>query len=299
MSIPRITLEQWRVLQAVVDQGGFAQAAEALNRSQSSVSYAIGRLQEQLPVPVLEPQGRRAQLTEAGQALLHRARALVDEALALERLAANLAQGWEAEIRLAVEMIFPPQLLLGALDRFAADCHQTRIQVLESVLSGTDELLLEGRVELAVGGRVPPGFLGTPLLPIEFLAVAHPSHPLHRLNRPLGLRDLRPQRQIVVRDSGLRRNQDASWLGAEQRWTVSHLGTAIDALRRGLGFAWVPREHIRQELEQDLLRPLTLTEGASARRELYLIYADRDNAGPAARRLGEILQEICTGPDCL
>ncbi|HCW95511.1 MAG TPA: LysR family transcriptional regulator, partial [Pseudomonas sp.] len=41
MKVPRVTLEQWRTLQAVIDSGGFAQAAEVLHRSQSSVSYTV------------------------------------------------------------------------------------------------------------------------------------------------------------------------------------------------------------------------------------------------------------------
>lgn len=47
MKAPRVTLDQWRTLQAVVDHGGFAQAAEALHRSQSSISYTVARMQEQ------------------------------------------------------------------------------------------------------------------------------------------------------------------------------------------------------------------------------------------------------------
>jgi DNA-binding transcriptional LysR family regulator len=298
--IPRITLEQWCVLQAVVNHGGFAQAAEALNKSQSSISYALRKLQEQLPVPVLTLNGRKAELTTAGEVLLRRSRTLVDEALALERLAAGLAQGWEPEIRLAVEIVFPPDLLLGALESFANGCREksleTRILLIESVLSGTDEALFSGEVDLVISGRVPPGFLGSPLLQVEFLAVAHPEHPLHRLGRKLSARDLRQHRQLVVRDSGLLRSQDASWLGAEERWTVSHLKTSIQALQRGLGFAWVPRGHIRTELETGVLKPLPLQEGASQRKELYLIFADRDNAGPATRKLAEILMEVCKDP---
>ena len=53
MKAPRVTLDQWRTLQAVVDHGGFAQAAEALHRSQSSVSYTVARMQDQLGVPLL------------------------------------------------------------------------------------------------------------------------------------------------------------------------------------------------------------------------------------------------------
>ena len=56
--MPRVTLEQWRVLQAVVDEGSYARAAEALARSQSSISYAIQRLQEQLGTQVLRLRGR-------------------------------------------------------------------------------------------------------------------------------------------------------------------------------------------------------------------------------------------------
>lgn len=46
MKAPRVSLEQWRTLQAVVDNGGFAQAAEVLHRSQSSISYTVARMQE-------------------------------------------------------------------------------------------------------------------------------------------------------------------------------------------------------------------------------------------------------------
>jgi DNA-binding transcriptional LysR family regulator len=64
---PRITLEQWRALVAVVDEGGYAQAAEALNKSQSTVSYAVHKLENLLAVKALEVSGRKAELTAAGQ----------------------------------------------------------------------------------------------------------------------------------------------------------------------------------------------------------------------------------------
>src|SRR5690606_27535069 len=77
--IPRVTLEQWAVLQAVVEEGSFARAAEALNKSQSAVSYALKDMQQQLPVEVLTLKGRKAELTEAARLLLRRASALLEE----------------------------------------------------------------------------------------------------------------------------------------------------------------------------------------------------------------------------
>lgn len=291
--IPRVTLEQWAVLQAVVEEGSFARAAEALNKSQSAVSYALKGMQQQLPVEVLTLKGRKAELTEAGRLLLRRASALLEEARSLERLAATLAQGWEPEVRLAVEAIFPPDLLLETLAEFAPVSGRSRVQVIESVLFGTLEILLNRQADLVITARTPPGFLGEALLPIEFVAVASPKHPLHQLGRELTEHDLRMHRQLVVRDTGLRRQEDAGWLGAEERWTVSNLATSIRFVTQGLGFAWIPKEHIRTELEQGLLRPLPLEYGARRKVELYLVFADRDNAGPATQTLARLLREIC------
>lgn len=114
MKAPRVSLEQWRTLQAVVDNGGFAQAAEALHRSQSSISYTVGRMQEQLGVPLLRIDGRKAVLTEAGNMLLRRSRQLVKQASQLEELAHHMEQGWEAEVRLVVDAAYPTARLVRA-----------------------------------------------------------------------------------------------------------------------------------------------------------------------------------------
>ena len=63
----KVSLDQWRALQAVVDYGGYAQAAAQMHRSQSSVSHAVSKLQAQLGVPLLRIEGRRAVLTTAGE----------------------------------------------------------------------------------------------------------------------------------------------------------------------------------------------------------------------------------------
>ncbi|WP_458694196.1 LysR family transcriptional regulator, partial [Shigella sp. FC1967] len=57
-------------LQAVVDYGGFAQAADALHRTQSSISYTINKLEQTLGVEILSLEKRRAVLTHEGKLLL-------------------------------------------------------------------------------------------------------------------------------------------------------------------------------------------------------------------------------------
>ncbi|RTZ41611.1 LysR family transcriptional regulator [Candidimonas sp. SYP-B2681] len=291
----KTTLEQWRVLQAIVQYGGFAQAAEALHRSQSSISYTAARLQEQLGVSLLIIDGRKARLTENGKALLAAARELLSDAQQLEQLARRLEQGWEAELRLVVDVAFPTPVLLQALSQFTRVAPQTRVQLSEVVLSGADEALLEQRADILVGTRVPAGYLGDLLLNVDFIAVAHPDHALHRLGRSLSSEDLKREMQIVLRDSGTISPRDEGWLGSAQRWTVSSMETSAAMVADGLGFAWLPRHLIAKHLEQGSLWPLPLNEGQLRRVSLYLTFGNEANMGPAARQLAKILQTAVQG----
>ena len=287
----RITLEQWQALVAVVDAGGYAQAAEQLHKSQSSVTYLVQKLESLLEVKAFEIKGRKAALTPAGQLLYRRARVLLDEAAGIEKAAKSASAGWEAEIRIAAEMIFPAWLLLKCFDKLNAESPHTRIEYIESVIAGTNEALLAGRVELAITVQIPQGFTGALLMPLRMILVAHPEHPLHKLGRPLTMRDLRAHRQLVVRETDALRATKTS-VEAAQRWTVSHMSTAIFAASMGFGFGWYPEERIRGELESGRLKPLPLREGAERVGQLYLVYADRENAGPGTLRLAEIIHEI-------
>ncbi len=289
---PRTSLDQWRTLQAVVDAGGFAQAAQRLHRSQSSVSYAVAKLQQQLGVPLLEIQGRKAQLTKAGEQLLRRSRQLLGDAAELEQLAHSMVQGWEAEVVLVVDAAYPSGTLMQVLKQFAADCPTTRVQLDEVVLSGADEALLEGRADLAIASQVPQGFLGDPLLEVEFIAVAHRDHPFHQREEPLTSEALRRELQVVIRDSGLYLNRSTGWLGSEYRWTVSSLETALVAVSSGLGFSWLPTHLIKTELAQGLLLPLPLREGGEQRARLHLVFGRRAAPGPATQRLAQLFREV-------
>ncbi|NDY95620.1 LysR family transcriptional regulator [Wenzhouxiangella limi] len=287
---PRITLEQWRALIAVHDHGGYAQAAAALNKSQSTVSYAVHRIEDLLDVRAFERQGRKAHLTAAGQMLVRRARALIEEAERLERAAALAAGGWETELRVAAEVIFPTWRMLDCLDRLCRAQPGLRVQLHESVLGGTAELLTSGRVDLAIASSIPAGFIGDPLTRVRFIAAAAPDHALHRLNRPLTAEDLRRHRHLVVRDSATQPAGSQAPRASDQRWTVTAKATSIAAACRGYGFAWYAEDIIRSELDSGALKPLPLAHGAERWATLYLVYADPDSAGPAARALADLLR---------
>lgn len=269
------------------------QAAAQIHKSQSTLSHAIRQLERLIETQVFVIQGRKAVLTPAGEVLYRRGKILVDEALRLERTAYKLAAGWEPEIRLAVEILFPRWLLLYCLERFAQEHPDIRLEIYESVLSGTDEALRQSKVDLAIGAFVPDGLLADSLMQMRIICAAHPDYPLHQLNRPLTLDDLKAHRQLVIRDSGSQRTRKTTWL-SEQRWTVSHQATVVSAAVMGLGYAWFPEENIREELDAGKLKPLPLQEGAENMITMYLMYADYETAGPGVRRLAELLLESST-----
>lgn len=293
--IPRITLEQWAAFKAVVDEGGYAQAAEALNKSQSSISYAITRLNELLPHPALQLEGRKAMLTASGTVLYRYAKNLLEQAQATEQTAHYLASGWETSVTLVADGLTPMTRVLCALQAFSSQCTLTRVKVLETSLSGTDEAVLNRECDLAIMPRVPPGFLGNPLPTVRMLAVAAYSHPLAQM-AVISEAELKTHRQIVVRDSGIKREQDAGWLGAEQRWTFSHFASSVEAVRRGLGFAFLPEHRVSDYLATGELVPLPLEMGAERNITLSLVITSPSHAGPATRALAKIIAEQFHSP---
>ncbi len=287
----KITLEQWATFVAVVEEGSFAAAADKLNKSQSNVSYVLDQMKQRLPAPVLTLKGRKAVLTAPGKILYQQARHLLNRAQDLELAAEYMASGWEAEITLAIDAICSPRPLYGALENFSIHSPRTRVRLLETTLSGTEEALLSRKADIVLTGRVPTGFMGQILGEARMWAVVSPDHPLNSMAQPISEEVLRYQRQIVLRDTGIKREQDRGWLGSDQRWTVSHLSTSVDMVCSGLGFAFLPEDCIQEELEAGSLVKIQV-EGMSSRRiPLHLVFSSQQGVGEGTKKLGKLILE--------
>ena len=289
-TLAKTSLEQWAVLAAVVDEGGYAQAAAALHRSQSAVSYAVSRLQEELDVPLLVIEGRKAVLTPHGQTLLQRARGLLRDMNTLELLARSLKQGWEAELRLVVDAAFPRERLLKIVAELQRLCPNTQMQLSDAVLSGAEEAIADGVADVVVTAHVPSGYVGEFLLDVTFIAVARPDHPLFEVGHDLSFEDLTRHVQVVVRDSGQKQPRDEGWLGAERRCTVSSMEASLATVKAGLAYAWLPEHVVVEPLRDGTLKALPLSNGRERRVPLYLVLVHSEVAGPAARAAVEGFQ---------
>jgi DNA-binding transcriptional LysR family regulator len=105
-----------RAFVAIIDQGGFIRASQALGRSQSAVSMQMRRLEDAVEVKLFRRAGRRMLLTPAGETLLGYARRLV--ALHDQTLDALQESRVSGQVSLAVMGDYATNVLPGILARF-------------------------------------------------------------------------------------------------------------------------------------------------------------------------------------
>jgi DNA-binding transcriptional LysR family regulator len=286
-----VSLKQWRIFHAVIDCGGFAEAAKSLHLSQSTISYTVSKLQEQLGTQLLKIEGRKAILTPEGRALLERSRSVLKEAIELETFAKNLGQGWGEEVRIVVDHNFPVHLLTKALSKFteigkgAAHVRLREVPTLQA-----EDIVRDPNVDLAISERVPLGYLGEPLTEVEYVAVVHPDHPLMKLGHDVSTNDLAQHIQI---DMGYASTAGKSAGGGPKqmrRWTMNSFDTVVAAVCEGLGYAWLPKHRVQKWLDQGQLACLPVGDKQAYKSVLYLIHGRPWCTTPAASRLAEVLR---------
>ena len=255
------TFDEWEILQTVVQLGGFASAAEQLNRSQSTISYAIARLQERLGIKLLELKGRRAHLTEAGRVLLADAEPHLTGFNQLEQRARSLALGGESEIRLSVDSVFPNERLFGALAEFARKHPYVHPKLRQATFLSADSEFSIHKAHLCIAALISREYFIKPILEIRMQAVARWDHPLLSLKRQLSRADLLHYILVVIEGvgTGTAKRQPSS--PAQRVLPVSSIETAIDAIRSGLCFGWLPAYRIQPYLESGELMRLRLQIG--------------------------------------
>jgi len=283
------TLDAWEILQAVVQLGGFGPAAKKLNRSQSTISYAIGRLQEQLGVRLFEIHGRKAQLTEAGKVLL----ADVEPHLAgfheLEQRARVMESGGASEIRISVDSIFPNDRLFGALAAFSRSFPRVRLRLRQGTFLSADSEFSLHNAQICVTGLVSGELLVKPILVIGMIAVARRDHPLLSIRHRLSRSDLVQHILVTIESAASGSLKQQPRLPAQRVLPVSTIESAISAVESGLCFGWLPRYRIQPELDRGDLVALPLPAGKTRDVRLNLVCRDLSLSNSEANALAELL----------
>jgi DNA-binding transcriptional LysR family regulator len=284
----KTTIDQWEVLEAVVQLGSFAAAASKMNRSQSTISYAISRLQDQFKIPLLELKGRKAQLTEAGKALLADAEPLLMGFHALEQRAASLAAGGQTQISVSVDSVYPDERLFAILTEFT-HLHPYVHPKLHrgTFLSSAHEFGTNG-ADLCVVGTPTREHLIKPILDIRIKAIARADHPLATRKRQLTRMDLVQQLAVIIEGATGHDPRRQPHAPSQRHLAVTSIDSAIEAVRSGMCFGWLPVHRIRPHLESGELVGLRLPMGGERFARMYLVLKDFDSTSREKNHLAEL-----------
>ncbi len=254
----KLSLDALQILDAIDRRGSFAAAGKALHKVPSTISYTVSKLEQDLGVQLFDRVGPRADLTEAGQALLEEGRHLLRAARELELRVRRVASGWEAELTLAVDSMFQPALLAQDIADFSAVAEQTRVRLISEALSGTWEALLDRRADLLVGaaGEGPSGggYVVEALGVVRFVFAVAPGHPLAAVSGPLGRDVLAGHCAIAVADSARRLlPRTVGLLMGQETVTVPDMLSKFRLQCAGLGFGFLPEPYVQAAVAQGRL----------------------------------------------
>jgi DNA-binding transcriptional LysR family regulator len=244
-----IELGRLRALRAVARYGTVTAAAQALHCTPSAISQHLAKLDREIGATLVEKDGRRLRLTEAGRVLAEHAGRIL---AALEEAEAALAAHQETVCgRLSIAS-FPTAcrgLLPHALRRLATEHPLLEPELLECDPRISLDLVDRGEIDLAlvddwpeVTVRFPAGVASASLgLDVADLVVPA-GHRLVRQAAPVALADLVDERWIASVPGTICHD----WLtrvlpGVRPRFLVAEFESQLTLIREGLGVALIPR----------------------------------------------------------
>lgn len=159
----------------------FTRAAEELHLSQSALSRAIQKLEDQLGQPLFERKPREVALTELGELLLERAKHILQ--LTEDTFSELSEAGRRGRIRLGAIPTIAPYFLPGLLSSFAKQHPDIAVIVQEDTTENLIKRCSHGEIDLAILALplLAKNLEVEPLFDEELLLVVPVDHPLAAL----------------------------------------------------------------------------------------------------------------------
>jgi LysR family hydrogen peroxide-inducible transcriptional activator len=238
-------VHQLKYFVAVAEVGTFGGAARRCNVAQPSLSQQILKLEDELGHKLFDRLGRSIALTEAGSALLPRARRILAEIREVEHLGEAVDAG---ATRVAVGIIptMAPYLLPRAIQRFARLWPTARLALREDLTDNLVEALVLGDLDVAVMSTpVKHEAIRIEVIATERLLVAVPADGPLANKDSLGLRDLHDHATVMLDEMHCLGQQVEEFCRAMRvqhrvMCRATQLATVQRLVEQGLGIALVP-----------------------------------------------------------
>lgn len=260
-------LRALRVFTRVVDEGGFAKAARALDLAPPVVTRVVAELEEHLAARLLNRTTRSITLTEVGEAYLEKARSILAELDEADAMAADATREPRGHLRVLCPPAFAVHQLAKHLPRYAAACPQVSVEIaspgpVETVDESFDVSIILTRQPLQ--GE----FVARRLARSEIVMCAAPAY-LQARGRPTHPREL-PEHDALIPPLSDIQHGFTLTSGAfgddeppgdtfvvqqtrKSRLATTHIDTTYAAALHGLGIAGLPSFVIEDALVEHAL----------------------------------------------
>lgn len=284
-------IDSLKAFLAVAKHNSFSLAALHLHLTQPAVSKRIGALEARLNHPLFDRLGREVTLTEAGEALLPRARAILHDIKETERSIKELSGEIVGSLRVATSHHIGLHHLPPILREFASSHREVNLQFEFLDSEQAHEKVLRGDVDFAIVTLAPeldPPLRGEVIWKDKLAFVVSKDHPLARLTT-LTLEHLSSESAILpdlntftgrlVQQAFSERN-----LKLNLNMATNYLETIKMMVTVGLGWSVLPRTMLDESLVELGVKKIQLV------RELGIVKHQKRTMGKAANAFYELLR---------
>ncbi|MDG1944207.1 MAG: LysR family transcriptional regulator [Halioglobus sp.] len=245
----RLENSELRAFRAVIEEGGFKRAADALHISQSAVSQAVAGLEFKLEAPLVQ-RGKELRLTDVGRRLFEYAvDVLQEEQQTLEDIA-QLKQGKTETLSLAlsasINRFDAPELI----NAYYRDNPHTRMKVAEMPSRSIISAVLSGNVELGLGPfqKDMVAFDTIPLYRDSRHLVLSPKHARYEdmINGDQKALKLTPLIASALDNPDMRPSIQRLRDQFSTVWEVSSLSLRIHMVEEGMGVTFIDRKLLEE-----------------------------------------------------
>lgn len=172
------------ILAAIVDHGGLTEGAEALGKSQPSVSRTVSQLEARIGAPLFQPGRRPLVATQLGATLADQGRAVLKASRASSEIVARYLTGHSGLIRMGGTPIFMDGVISGMIAMFQQQMPDVRVDQSYGYAAELTEKLRNGTLDMAIlplqQNSVPDDLAFQPILAGLNVIACRQGHPLAR-----------------------------------------------------------------------------------------------------------------------
>jgi DNA-binding transcriptional LysR family regulator len=287
----RMDIANLQAFVAIAESGSFSQAAEKLFLTQPAISKRIAQLESELGVKLFDRIGRRTTLTEAGQTLHERARAILLELEDTRRAIGNLSQVVGGHLIVGTSHHIALHRLSPALKRFNRDYPRVELDLRFLDSETVCSMVEQGEFELGIVSLPDTDIATLSSIPIwtdELVIVCGETHPLGEPGS-MGLKDLLQHQAILPAPKTytraiIERGLQHPTQELKVRLNTNNLETIKVLVEAGLGWSVLPRTMLSDQLIELQIPGIHMT------RQLGFVIHKERTLSHAAQALMDIIK---------